>query len=34
MSAKALLDENPNEEEVGVGINGNLCRYTGYAKGC
>lgn len=34
MAAKALLDENPNpnEEEVRAGINGNLCRCTGYAK--
>ncbi len=34
MSAKALLDQNPNptEEEVRVAISGNLCRCTGYAK--
>jgi len=34
MSAKALLDENPNptEEEVKAGIAGNLCRCTGYVK--
>ncbi len=34
MSAKALLDENPHptEEEVRVGIAGNLCRCTGYVK--
>ncbi len=34
MSAKALLDHNPNptEEEVRVAISGNLCRCTGYAK--
>jgi carbon-monoxide dehydrogenase small subunit len=34
MSAKALLDENPNpsEEEIRRGIAGNLCRCTGYAK--
>ncbi|MGB9868023.1 MAG: (2Fe-2S)-binding protein [Bacillota bacterium] len=34
MSAKALLDENPNpsEEEVRRGISGNICRCTGYAK--
>ena len=34
MSAKALLDENPNpaEEEIRQGIAGNLCRCTGYIK--
>jgi carbon-monoxide dehydrogenase small subunit len=34
MTAKALLDENPNptEEEVRYGISGNLCRCTGYSK--
>ena len=34
MSAKALLDHNPNptEDEVRVAISGNLCRCTGYAK--
>lgn len=34
MSAKALLDENPNptEEEIKKGIAGNLCRCTGYTK--
>lgn len=34
MSAKALLDHNPNptEEEVRLAISGNLCRCTGYAK--
>jgi carbon-monoxide dehydrogenase small subunit len=32
MAAKALLDKNPNpsEEEVKEGIQGNLCRCTGY----
>jgi len=32
MSAKALLDENPNptRDEIEVGISGNLCRCTGY----
>ena len=32
LSAKALLDENPNrtEDEVKEGISGNLCRCTGY----
>lgn len=34
LSAKALLDKNPeaSEEEVRVGISGNLCRCTGYDK--
>lgn len=34
MSAKALLDENPDptEEEIRTGISGNLCRCTGYIK--
>ena len=34
MSAKHLLDENPNptEEEIRWGISGNLCRCTGYNK--
>jgi aerobic carbon-monoxide dehydrogenase small subunit len=34
LSAKALLDENPDptEEEIRRGISGNLCRCTGYAK--
>lgn len=34
LSAKALLDENPNptEEEIRRGISGNLCRCTGYQK--
>jgi len=32
MSAKALLDANPNpsREEIEAGISGNLCRCTGY----
>lgn len=32
LSAKALLDDNPNptEEEIKKGIEGNLCRCTGY----
>lgn len=34
LSAKALLDRNPNptEEEIREGISGNLCRCTGYNK--
>ena len=34
LSAKAMLDENPNptEEEIKKGISGNLCRCTGYTK--
>ncbi len=34
LCAKALLDENPNpsEEEIKVGIAGNLCRCTGYTR--
>ena len=34
LSAKVMLDENPNptEEEVRAGIAGNLCRCTGYTK--
>ena len=34
MTAKALLDENPNptEEEVREGIHGVLCRCTGYVR--
>lgn len=34
LSAKALLDENPNpiESEIKTAIAGNLCRCTGYVK--
>jgi aerobic carbon-monoxide dehydrogenase small subunit len=34
MSAKALLDQNPNpkEEEIRAAIDGNICRCTGYVK--
>jgi carbon-monoxide dehydrogenase small subunit len=34
LSAKALLDENPDpsEHEIKLGISGNLCRCTGYVK--
>ncbi len=34
MTAKALLDENPNptEQEVREYLSGNLCRCTGYVK--
>jgi carbon-monoxide dehydrogenase small subunit len=32
MAATSLLDENPNpsEEDVRLGLEGNLCRCTGY----
>jgi len=34
MSAQALLDRNPSPtmEEIRIGLSGNLCRCTGYAK--
>ena len=34
MSAHALLDRNPNptDEEIRIGLSGNLCRCTGYAR--
>jgi carbon-monoxide dehydrogenase small subunit len=34
MSAHALLDHNPSptEEEIRIGLSGNLCRCTGYTK--
>ena len=34
MSATALLTRNPtpSEEDVRIGLSGNLCRCTGYAK--
>jgi carbon-monoxide dehydrogenase small subunit len=34
MSAKALLDENPDptDEDIKKGISGNLCRCTGYIQ--
>ena len=34
MSAKVLIEENPRptQEEIKVGISGNLCRCTGYTK--
>jgi carbon-monoxide dehydrogenase small subunit len=34
MSAKELLDRNPNpsEEEIRMAISGNLCRCTGYQQ--
>jgi carbon-monoxide dehydrogenase small subunit len=34
MSAKALLERNPNptEQEIRLALSGNLCRCTGYDK--
>jgi aerobic carbon-monoxide dehydrogenase small subunit len=34
LSAKALLAENPHptEDEIRIGLSGNLCRCTGYTK--
>jgi aerobic-type carbon monoxide dehydrogenase small subunit (CoxS/CutS family) len=34
LSAKAILDQNPSpsEEEIRIGLSGNLCRCTGYIK--
>jgi carbon-monoxide dehydrogenase small subunit len=34
LSAKALLDENPNptDKEIRKGLEGNFCRCTGYTK--
>ncbi len=34
MSARALLDRTPNptDDEIRIGLSGNLCRCTGYAK--
>ena len=34
MSAHALLESepNPSEEDIRIGLSGNLCRCTGYAK--
>ena len=34
MSARALLDRTaqPSDEEIRIGLSGNLCRCTGYAK--
>jgi aerobic-type carbon monoxide dehydrogenase small subunit (CoxS/CutS family) len=34
LSAKALLDRNPapDDDEIRTGMDGNLCRCTGYEK--
>jgi carbon-monoxide dehydrogenase small subunit len=34
LAARALLDDNPrpSEDDVRVGLAGNLCRCTGYTK--
>jgi carbon-monoxide dehydrogenase small subunit len=34
MSASALLERNsnPSDEEIRIGLSGNLCRCTGYAR--
>jgi carbon-monoxide dehydrogenase small subunit len=34
LSAKAVLDEfpNPTEEQIRTGIEGNICRCTGYNR--
>lgn len=34
IAAKSMLDSNPDptEEEIRIGLSGNLCRCTGYAK--
>lgn len=34
MAAKSMLDRNPNpsEEDIRIGLSGNLCRCTGYVK--
>jgi carbon-monoxide dehydrogenase small subunit len=34
LTAKALLDRNPHpsEEEIRTGMNGNICRCTGYGR--
>lgn len=34
LTAKAMLDENPypTEQEIRAGLNGNICRCTGYVK--
>lgn len=34
MSARALLDQcpDPSEEEIKIGLSGNLCRCTGYSR--
>lgn len=34
IAAKSLIDQNPNptEEDIRIGLSGNLCRCTGYVK--
>jgi len=32
MSAMAMADSEPTDEQIRIGLSGNLCRCTGYAK--
>ena len=34
IAAKSMLDDNPepSEEDIRIGLSGNLCRCTGYTK--